>query len=359
MDLIAMTNTNTPSILAAGRIVNGKGVLSNVMNMEQALRNGGCIMDHLYIDPLKKGWKTPVGKNHYRSGCAPIEALECACEKIEHDLCDAVVIEGVDNIKTDFGGRRLERLQLMNIYGDDCPLPEAYTKLAFEFIKIVGITPEVFRKISEKLYENYQHTAEKEKIITQPDPRRFKYVTELFRAVDCANPSVDFNGRLIVGNKKARDVISTKRDQRVYIRSVAVEELKDDGPAFAREIASYDHLKKAYNDACSNAGIPFREKYLEGQALLETYTCYPVVPMAFLLSSNIASSFNEIENILAHYEITVTGGMNIGRAAWNNPALNGLICVYDKLCKGEAKWGMVHGNGGLGYKQGIVLLEAG
>jgi hypothetical protein len=51
----------------------------------------------------------------------------------------------------------------------------------------------------------------------------------------------------------------------------------------------------------------------------------------------------------------------------NNPALNGLITLYHRLCNDSADsevavddeltLGLVHGNGGLGYRQGVGILE--
>jgi len=69
------------------------------------------------------------------------------------------------------------------------------------------------------------------------------------------------------------------------------------------------------------------------------------------------SSINEIGDFLKHHEITVTGGMNIARAPWNNPALNGLIEVTKQLVRGNVQYGMVHGNGGIGEAQGITVQE--
>ena len=49
---------------------------------------------------------------------------------------------------------------------------------------------------------------------------------------------------------------------------------------------------------------------------------------------------------------------NIARAPWNNPALNAVIAMYETLCarSAPATVGAVHGNGGLGYRQGVAIL---
>ena len=268
----------------------------------------------------------------------------------------AVVIEGTDNLKTKYIEKKQERRQLMNIYGDECPLPDAYTKLAYEFIDNIKRSPSAFKRIAGKLYENFEGTAKREQIYSRPDDKWFNYVTDLFRGVDCANPTVDFSGRILIGNKSVADICNIPEKGRVNILGVAVAETKGDGPECIPEIASYDHLKCAFTDACRQAGINYRNLFLRGKALLEVYSCYPVVPMAFLLATGIADFFDEIEKILDHHEVTVTGGMNIAKAPWNNPVLNALIVMYGKIRNGEVKIGAVHGNGGLGYKQGVAII---
>ena len=62
--------------------------------------------------------------------------------------------------------------------------------------------------------------------------------------------------------------------------------------------------------------------FARGDAVIEAYTCYPVAPLGFLLASGIVQSLDEVESLLASREITVTGGMNLARAPWNNPALH-------------------------------------
>lgn len=79
--------------------------------------------------------------------------------------------------------------------------------------------------------------------------------------------------------------------------------------------------------------------------------------MAFLIISGLVDVLDELPEFLAQHSITITGGMNLARGAWNNPALNGLIMMYQRMCKGDESVGLVHGNGGLGYRQGVAILE--
>jgi len=45
------------------------------------------------------------------------------------------------------------------------------------------------------------------------------------------------------------------------------------------------------------------------------------------------------------------------RQAWNNPCLNALIAVRELLlAAGPGALAGVHGNGGLGYRQGFAIL---
>ena len=99
------------------------------------------------------------------------------------------------------------------------------------------------------------------------------------------------------------------------------------------------------------------EEFKKGNLLLEIYTCYPPVPIAFLLSTGMITNVRDLPIFLERYEMTVTGGMNLARAPWNNLALNGLIDMYEKLKESSTTYGLVRGNGGIGEIQGIALLE--
>ena len=79
--------------------------------------------------------------------------------------------------------------------------------------------------------------------------------------------------------------------------------------------------------------------------------------MAFLLVSGLVDILDDIPDFLSKYSITITGGMNLARGAWNNPALNALVLMHQRLCDGPEKLGLIHGNGGLGYRQGIAIVE--
>ncbi|MFC6673840.1 hypothetical protein [Marinobacterium aestuariivivens] len=184
-----------------------------------------------------------------------------------------------------------------------------------------------------------------------PDERWHRPLTSLFRGVDCANPLVDFSGRLLVCSESLARRLEVPAQQCIDIPGVGLARLDGDGPDYLQQIAGYDHLRQAYRDGCEQAGIDFAAHFRAGEALLEAYTCYPVVPMAFLLASGLVDLLDEIPAFLARHSITITGGMNLARGAWNNPALNALISMHHRLLEGPERMGLVHGNGGLGYRR--------
>lgn len=342
------------SIVAAGRRVDGIGDLSESYRVEEDLAHRGIDAVELVIDPLKAGWSTPQEQRHYRSGCGPLEALAAARSLIASGQSSLVVISGEDLLRT--GYSREERHRLMAIYGEYHLLPQAYTDLAVAFMGKFGISEGDFRVLTELLFENYVRAARRRGDVTSPEERWFRPVTSLFRGVDCANPVVDFTGRLVLCSDEAADACGLPARQRIAVAGVGLRELPGDGPRFIGEIANFMHLKEAFQKACSEAELDIASLFLNGKVLLEAYTCYPVVPIAFLLASRIAESLAAIPEILRQHNITVTGGMNLARAAWNNPCLNALVAMYEELVAGPLILGAVHGNGGLGYKQGVALL---
>ena len=153
------------------------------------------------------------------------------------------------------------------------------------------------------------------------------------------------------------DARSACRCSDIRLQQCGLSRLDGDGREFLTDISRYEHLQQAYQQACGEANIDFVDLFKRGEALLETYTCYPVVPMAFLLVSGLVEVLEDIPDFLAEHTITITGGMNLARAAWNNPALNALVLMHHRLCDGQEKLGLIHGNGGLGYRQGVAIVE--
>jgi len=355
-----MSDTHKAFIIAADKVTNGCGSLDHSQALEQKIQQLGVKIETLSIDPLRADWHRPEEVDSFRSGCAPIEALAEALLRIQHGA-QAVVIHGQDHIKSDYS--RAERQQMMAVYGDDYPLTEAYTELAFEFIQQQGISEETFKIYAAQLFENHIRSYLSNSTGTQeehslPGERWYKPVTELFRGVDCANPVVDFCGRLLICNEALLAQLGIDKAEASEVKSVGLGRLAEDGRTQIKTIAAYGHMQSAYEQACRDANIDFSKALHAGDALLDTYTCYPVVPMAFLLRSGLIEQLSELPEFLQRVDITVTGGMNLARGAWNNPALNGLISMHQRLLNSKQTVGLVHGNGGLGYRQGVAILSS-
>lgn len=343
-------------IISAVKVVNNVGSLNHCLELEQKIRTYGYDIHQLNIDSLGVDWNSPEGPDNFRSGCAPIEALAYACELIKQGK-PAVLISGEDNIKT--GYSRDERIEKMAVFGS---VMDAYNELAQSFLNRHKVDENTFRKLTNDLFNNYIVSYKKtmgEKFSAEllPSENWFQPITSLFRGVDCANPLIDFKGRVLIVNESLAAQLGCAAQNMIMVDAVSLGQLDQDGPDQIHKIVKYEHLHDAYQSCCAKAQVNFKAELEQGNALLDVYTCYPVVPMAFLLASGLIGSLKELPNFLSKYGVTVTGGMNLARAAWNNPALNAIISMHHCLLNDDKQYGMVHGNGGLGYRQGVALLE--
>lgn len=306
-------------------------------------RAAGLRLESLCIQPLSAGWNSePTGT--FKSGAGPIFALAEATRLLETGV-DLVRISGVDFLRNYSSEERAQKMQVFpGVF-----LPEAYTSLAEEFMEQRGISEEEFKKLARAVEENYLHTATSRGLVVKPGGDA--PVTRLFRRVDCANPVTDFEGELLVASDLACDRLGQSGPR---VLEVVTSEI-DDGPENIQKIARYDHLQDVFVRATRN--IDIHEINSKGELILEAYTCFPPVPLAFLECSGLAQTPTEMMVFLKKNPITVSGGMNFARAPWNNPALRGLIMVAETL-KTKNAYGIVHGNGGLGGRQGIALLAA-
>ncbi|MDP2561076.1 hypothetical protein [Psychrobium sp. 1_MG-2023] len=313
----------------------------------------------LTIDPLATDWFSEQQPNHFRSGCAPIMALAKAKQLIEQGH-QAVVIQGDDSLLS--GYERNERHRLMSIYGEQLSILDLYDKVAQQFISKQHYNEQQFKQYSALLFENYAHTHQQQyhkqrAYFEAPALKWFRHVSPLFRGVDCANPLVDFKGRLLLCSDALCQRLNLATAQTVTVAGVGLGELNvTDETQAINQIADYAHLTHAYQQASSQANFNFSKQFMTGNGLMEAYTCYPVVPMALLQATGLIRNLNQLPGFLSEHSVTITGGMNLARAPWNNPALNGLIEMYQQLTDSQCEYGLVHGNGGLGYRQGIALL---
>lgn len=336
-------------IIAAARSVNHQGDLQPLRDLIQQAEADGLRSTTLTIDDLNTPWQSPVEEGHFRSGCGPIEALSVANRLIQDGDADLVVISGRDFIKSDYSQE--ERHEKMVIY-PEYSIPEAYTLLARHFCDHEGLTTDSFISLRDAIFENLKKTAVTHEL-KLPGENWYEPLTDLFRGVDCANPVIDFEGLVVVTHS---DTDLTPLMEPVAIKGVGVGIAENDGPEFARELARYHALEKAVHYAEVQSGLNIAEIINGNDTLLEAYTCYPVAPLALLMKAGALQTEKEILRWLENKALTCTGGMNLARAPWNNPALNGLISVCEQLQHHKTQ-ALVHGNGGLGYKQGIALLE--
>lgn len=336
-------------IIAAARSLNKQGELKPVHDLIRQAEDEGQRCAKLTIDDLKTPWQSPIEEGHFRSGCGPLEALSVANRLIQNGDADLVVISGRDFIKSDYSQE--ERHEKMVIY-PEASIPEAYTLLARHFCDHEGLTTEAFINLRNAVFENLKKTATTQEL-KLPTDNWYEPLTELFRGVDCANPVIDFEGLVVVTHS---DSALTPLIEPIAVRGVGVGIAENDGPEFARELARYHTLEKAVHYAEVQSGLDVKEILNAPETLIEAYTCYPVVPLALLMKAAALQSEKEILSWLSNKALTCTGGMNLARAPWNNPALNGLIALCEQLQQTKT-FGLLHGNGGLGYKQGIALLS--
>ena len=320
-----------------------------------ALKAQGFKAARLTIAPLGAGWTTTLPPTHYRSGAGPLEALAEAVEAVLGGHFDAVELRGEEPLKS--GYSREERHRLMDIY-TPFTIPEAYEELTRAFLERRGITEQAFRGIAEALFCNYLGTLQKAGCAFEPpDEKWYAPVTPLQRGVDCANPVMDYRAAVLVASGRAAENLAALGMSVARIAGVGFARLPVDGPAHAARVAAFDHLGAALTRAEKMAGVSVRDLAASPDTALELYTCYPVIPTAFLMTAGLAGDAAGVVEFLRTRAITLTGGMNLARAPWNLPALRGLARVAAALAGGEAAFGVVQGNGGVGYAQGVAILR--
>ncbi|WP_321492193.1 hypothetical protein [uncultured Desulfobacter sp.] len=303
--------------------------------------------------------------NTYKTGAGPIQAITDAVELIRNGLYDAVFIFGHDPLLSDTKNYGKEIIKKAMEIFEDCSLIQCYDLLARQLCRETGISDDQFRKLSDDLFNNYLNTFQN-RSGARLNLSRGKILrdlgSDLFCLTDCANPNIDFAGGLIVANNCTAEQLNIPKDRWVKVLGSQCSMVKG-SPKEIHSITGkgtdlFPHLKEAFQSVQTESRIDIIQEFQNKNLLLEAYTCYPPIPMALLLTEGFIGSIHEVSDFLQHHQITVTGGMNIARAPWNNPALNGLIEVTEQLVKdSHAKYGMVHGNGGIGEAQGITILE--
>lgn len=344
-------------VIAADRIIDGNGNFKETLEVQDRIKSLGLSLSELKIATLKMHWENKLPSGYIKNACSPLHAVLKAEQLFTTKKADVLILTGEDNCKS--GYTKVEKDKFKQIYGKNETLIKGYSTLANQFIKYLGVTKDDFHNVAKHLFENYSRTFYAiNPDSTRPAKKWFEFITEYFRGVDCANPSIDFSGSVILATKQVADRCEVPADKRIKIVGCEVKQVGIDGLDSIPDIARYDHLERAFYDVCKNTGVDFRTLFLERKALLETYTCFPVVPIAFLLRSGFVNEFHEIPTFLKDYEITITGGLNLARAAWNNSTLNSLIAMVENLRTNDSvKIGGIHANACLGYQQGFMILK--
>jgi hypothetical protein len=344
-------------IIAADRIVDSQGshgatekVLAQALKMNLKVST-------LEIVTLAKRWEDKLGPHEFKSGASAMAAIEKAHKILSSKKADIVVIKGQDNLRTGYAPGARENF--MKLYDKKFTPLDGYNELVPLMLAHYKIEEKKYFEIRDALFENYTKTSRKiNPSAKMPDERWFQPLTKYFRGVDCANPNVDYSGQIILASERVAKLLKIPQKARVEILGNAFVKLNVDGMESLPKIAPYSHLKRAINKALNQAKINFKTKFLSGSALLDAYTCYPVVPMALIHQLDLAKSVNEIPELLRTHEVTVTGGLNLGKAAWNLTSLNGIIVMRERLISSKKyQYGLVHGNGSLGNQQGITILR--
>lgn len=348
---------NMISIVAADRIVDHVGSHQETDEVRRMLKRSGIPVSECKIAPLKMPWNEPLPHGYLKGACAPLQAIRSFGQSLSQNDTQALVLTGVNHLRSDYTPS--ERRKQMKVFKGGRTHLSAYDELAGVFARKNRISKEGFRGIAASLFENYKKTFQSLKHHgTLPQKKWFERISEYFRGVDCANPLVDFSGCVVMVSDAVVKQCQIPREQCVRIAACTLMESGHDGPEEIETISAYIPITGAFEQACASAGIDFRQAFLSRRAVLEVYTCYPVVPMAFLLRSGMVEHPSEIPSFLERYEITITGGLNLARAPWNNTTLNTLVSMVHLLRSDKAgpTIGGIHGNGSLGYQQGFLIL---
>ncbi|MES2526645.1 MAG: hypothetical protein V4598_06135 [Bdellovibrionota bacterium] len=339
-------------IIAGDRIVDNKGSHSETEKILSLAHKKGLKIAKLEIVDLATRWENNLEPWEFKSGASVMDAIEKARDLLKLKLADVVVIGGTDLLKTGYAPGAREKY--MKLYQNKHTPLEGYNKLVPLFLKSHKLSEKNYFIIRDALFKNYARTF-KGKL---PDERWFKPLTKYFRGVDCANPNVDYSAQIVLTLKESADTLKVPANKRMEIIGNAFTKLTVDGYESLPKIAPYLHLKRTIDKALKEAKIDFKTEFLKGRALMDAYTCYPVVPMGLILRLGLVKKLEEIPELLKKREVTVTGGLNLGKAAWNLTSLNAMIVMREKLLSSKkARVGLVHGNGSLGNQQGITILK--
>lgn len=356
-----------------------KKKLDPAVQLNRAIEKKGYRIAYMFIDSLLDSFEAANRfyfdvfecqnismLNIYRSGCGPVQAVSDAKMLIDKNIADAVFIFGHEPLAStkQIKGKQVIN-NAMNIF-EEMTIPAAYNQLAHRLLNVLNIQKEKFFEISNLLYENYNKAYKGNgESLGAVDRKSLldSMNADLFTLTDCANPYIDFTGGLVVVNREVADYLAVPKETRIEVVG-AKYNIVGDGPANIDTIVGtkenvFPHLSKAFQRACEQGNVDFVKEFKAGNALMEVYTCYPPIPIAFLITTKMVDKIEQTADFLKEHMITVTGGLNLARAPWNNPALNALIALCQEFKHTQKRYGLVHGNGGLGGLQGVAILRKG
>lgn len=341
-------------LIGADQVIDGIGDLTETDRILCGSNRIGT--KFLEIVPLATGWNQPLARDEFRSGASAFEALTKAWSLLKAGTHELIVIQGKDNLISDYDpGKRQE---LMKILQEKIVPLEAYDQLTEMFLKNEKIDHKTYVSLCEELLLNYHKTFQRKHNRSIEVAKKWTdYIKPNLRGVDCANPNIDYRARIIVTTDSRARELGVPAHKQTLVQGVAFKKIGDDSLSDVNEISRYEHLKDVFQEVTSQAGIDFRDEFLKQNAYLDVYTCFPVVPLAFLLKNEFCS-ITGMKEFLSQHQITTFGGLNLARAPWNLTGLRSLIEMRNVLMNsGDKKMGLVHANGGLGQYQGMGILK--
>jgi len=267
--------------IAADKITDHQGSFQRTDSITNKALKLGMNIETLEIVPLMRPWDDKLGPLEFKSGASAMAAIEKAKSLLEKKKSDIVIIQGQDFLKS--GMDKKEREQLIKLYeGRFSPL-DGYEKLTSLFLKQNKISDDEYFKVRDHIFQNLLKTwKKKNKNAKLPDERWYQNLTHYFRGIDCANPNIDYQGRIILTTTGGAKKLGVSQNDYIEILANASVKLKIDGMESLPHIVSYRHLKKALAKVARDGKIDLTQEIAKKNLLLEAYTCYPVVPMALL-----------------------------------------------------------------------------
>ena len=344
-------------IIASDRIIDQKGTFDSTDKIIKLAQKKKLKISTLEIVNLAKRWEDKLSPDQFKSGASAMAAIDKARKLLSSKKADLVVISGQDLLKTGYDHKARENF--MKLYEGKFTPMDGYNDLVPVFLRYHKLSDEKYFEIRNALFENYTKTWKKiNPAGSIPGERWFEPLTKYFRGVDCANPNLDYSAQIILSSEKIATDLKVPKSKQIQIIGNSFTKLNVDGFESLPKIAPYLHLKRTIDKALKEAQINFRTQFMNGKALMDAYTCYPIVPMGLIHRLGLVKSLKEIPELLKTKEVTVTGGLNLGKAAWNLTSLNALIVMRERLLSSKKyHYGLVHGNGSLGNQQGITILK--